>query len=312
VTLGGEGRWDHSHYENWLTTNRTRDAAQTLVVGRQASGALFLQTSSDVGPHLRLSVSGRYDVLGTRSTPDGATPLTDAKGIFSPKIGALYHLKHIVDLYANISRGFRQTNGVITDPSLPLITAWSYETGIKVDGRAIQGSLALFRTEVSNEQTFDPIRLISTSGGRSRRQGIDAEVSARVSSLIRVRGHGTVTDAKYRQLVTAGGEVLNGARVFNTARFVAAGTVEVAPERARWYAGVGTNIVGPYTPFDEPGVQLTTYALLHLTGGIRVGQAEVGLGVRNILDQHYTEVRAGGFVSPGQPRSVGGTVRYGF
>jgi outer membrane receptor protein involved in Fe transport len=312
VTLGAEGRWDHSHYENWLTVNRIRSAAQTLVVARQVSGALFLQTSSDVGPHLRLSVSGRYDIIGTRSSPDGAAPLSDTKGIFSPKIGALYHLKRIADLYANVSRGFRQTNGVITDPSLPLITAWSYETGIKVDTRAIQGSIAVFRTEVSNEQTFDPIRLTTTSGGRSRRQGIDADVGARISRLIRLRGRGTVTDAKYRQLVTAQGVVLNGGRVFNTAKFVAAGNLEVAPEGDTWHAGVATNVVGPYTPFSEPGVELATYALVHLTGGMRIGPAEVDIGVRNLLDHHYVEVRAGGFVSPGQPRSVYGTVRYGF
>jgi len=312
VTLGGEGRWDHSHYENWLTTNRSRDTAQTLVVGRQVSGALFLQTSSDVGPHLRLSVSGRYDVLGTRSTLEGEEPIIDTKGIFTPKIGALYHLKRIADLYANVSRGFRQTDGVIEDPSLPFITAWAYETGVKVDTRTIQASVALFRTDVSNEQTFDPIRLISTSGGRSRRQGIDADVTARLSSMVRVRGRGTVTDAKYRQLVTEDGDTLNGARVFNTAKFVASGNVEVAPEHAIWHAGIGTNVVGPYTPFDEPGVELSTYALLHLTGGVQIGQAEVDIGVRNLLDKHYTEVRAGGFVSPGQPRSVYGTVRYGF
>jgi len=312
VTLGGEGRWDHSHFENWLTTNRIRDSAQILVVARQVSGALFVQTSTDVGPHLRLSLGGRYDVLGTRSTPDGEVPLADTKGVFSPKIGALYHLKRIADIYANVSRGFRQTNGVIEDPSLPFITAWAYETGIKVDTRAIQASVAFFRTEVSNEQTFDPIQLISTSGGRSRRQGIDADVSARVSNVIRIRGRGTVTDAKYRQLVTEDGDTLNGARVFNTAKFVASGNVEVAPEGAIWRAGVGTNVVGPYTPFDEPGVELPTYALMHLTGGVRIGQAEVDIGVRNLLDTHYTEVRAGGFVSPGQPRSVYGTVRYGF
>jgi len=312
VTLGGEGRWDHSHFENWLTTNRIRDSAQILVVARQVSGALFVQTSTDVGPHLRLSLGGRYDVLGTRSTPDGEVPLADTKGVFSPKIGALYHLKRIADIYANVSRGFRQTNGVIEDPSLPFITAWAYETGIKVDTRAIQASVAFFRTEVSDEQTFDPIQLISTSGGRSRRQGIDADVSARVSNVIRIRGRGTVTDAKYRQLVTEDGDTLNGARVFNTAKFVASGNVEVAPEGAIWRAGVGTNVVGPYTPFDEPGVELPTYALMHLTGGVRIGQAEVDIGVRNLLDKHYTEVRAGGFVSPGQPRSVYGTVRYGF
>ena len=71
-------------------------------------------------------------------------------------------------------------------------------------------------------------------------------------------------------------------------------------------------MVGPYTPFDEPGVELPTYALVHLTGGVRVGSALFDLGVRNVLDKTYPELRAGGFVSPGQPRSVYGTVRYIF
>ena len=82
--------------------------------------------------------------------------------------------------------------------------------------------------------------------------------------------------------------------------------------RPSWRAGVGTNVVGPYTPFDEPGVELPTYALLHFTGSVRVGKTEGGVGGRNLLDKQYTEVRAGGFVSPGQPRLIYGTVRYGF
>jgi outer membrane receptor for ferric coprogen and ferric-rhodotorulic acid len=130
--------------------------------------------------------------------------------------------------------------------------------------------------------------------------------------MIRVRGRATVTDAKYRRLVTEDGDTLSGARVFNTAKFVASGDVELAPEQANWHVGVSTNLVGPYTPFDEPDVELSTYGLLHLTGGVRLGQAEVSIGVRNLLDHNYTEVRAGGFVSPGQPRSVYGSVRYGF
>src|SRR4029077_4021026 len=40
ITFGTEGRWDHSHYGNWFTTDRARDSAQTLVTARQASGAL--------------------------------------------------------------------------------------------------------------------------------------------------------------------------------------------------------------------------------------------------------------------------------
>ncbi len=93
---------------------------------------------------------------------------------------------------------------------------------------------------------------------------------------------------------------------------MAAAGLELAPELAIWQLGVSTNVVGPYTPFDEPDVELPAYALVHLTGGVRVGAALLQVGVRNLLDHVYPEVRAGGFVAPGQPRSVYGSVRYVF
>jgi outer membrane receptor protein involved in Fe transport len=45
---------------------------------------------------------------------------------------------------------------------------------------------------------------------------------------------------------------------------------------------------------------------------VRIGAALLQLGVRNLLDRTYPELRAGGFVVPGQPRSVYGSVRYDF
>lgn len=312
ITAGAEARFEHADYQNWLTSDRVRNEAQALVTARQLSGALFVQSSTDVGAHLRIDIGGRADVLGTRSTPTGGSSSSDSKGIFVPKIGALYHVRSAVDLYANVSRGFRQTDDVISDPSLPFITAWAYESGVKLHWPGIAASVAVFRTDASNEQTFNPITLESTSGGRSRRQGVDADVVARVSGGVRFTARGTVTDAKYRQLVTEDGDTLNGARIFNTAKYVASAGLELAPELAIWRVGLSTNVVGPYTPFDEPGVELPSYALVHLTGGVRVGSALFDVGVRNIFDKTYPELRAGGFVSPGQPRSVYGTVRYIF
>ncbi len=312
VTVGAEGRWDHSDYENLFTTSRLRDSTQTDVVARQASGALFLQSNSDVGPHLRVSVGGRYDVLGTRSTPEGEAAVSDTKGVFSPKLGVLYHLRRFVDLYANVSKGFRQTDGVIADPTLPFITAWAYETGAKFDARDLNLSVALFRMDVSNEQTFDPITLTSTSGGRSRRQGVEVDLRARLAPAVSVTTDWTFNDAKYRRLVTEEGDTLSGARVVNTAKYVGSAAVEVAPPPAIWLARLSTNVVGPYTPFDEPDVTLASYALLHAGGQVRIGAALLELGVRNLLDRTYPELRAGGFVVPGQPRSVYGSVRYDF
>lgn len=312
LTIGTEGRWDHSNYENWFTTDRVRDSAQTLVTARQASGALFLQSSTDLGHHFRVTLGGRYDLQDTRSAPDSGAVLSHAKGIFAPKFGALYHLPKFADLYVNVSRGFRQTDGVISDPALPFITAWAYETGLKVDARDVSGSIALYRMDVSNEQTFDPITGSSTSGGASRRQGVELEGTARVSRAITVSTDWTFNDARYRQLITADGDTLNNARVFNTAKYVGTAAVEIAPPARPWRLRVSSNVVGPYSPFDEPGVVLPSYGLLHASGGVRIGSARLELGVRNVLDRAYPELRAGGFVTPGQPRSLFGSIRYAF
>jgi iron complex outermembrane recepter protein len=304
VTLGAEGRWDHSNYQNWLTTDRVRDSAQTLVTGRQASGALFLQATEDLGRHFRLMLGGRWDLQNTQSTPPGEAATSAGKGTLSPKVGLLYHIPKVADLYANVSRGFKQTDGVIEDPTLPFITEWAYETGIKVDNPYVSGSVALFRMDVSNEQTFNPITLTSTSGGASRRQGVEVEAHLRPVPSVTVSTDWTIDDAKYQHLITADGDTLDGARVFNTAKYVGTAALDVAPLFAPWRLRISTNVLGPYSPFDEPGVELPAYGLLHASASVRAGTADVQLGVRNVLDKTYPELRAGGFVTPGQPRTV--------
>ncbi|HEY7192889.1 MAG TPA: TonB-dependent receptor [Gemmatimonadales bacterium] len=312
ITVGAESRWDHSDYENWLTTSRTRDSAQTLVTARQLSGALFVQSTTDLGHHLRLNLGGRYDAANTASTPTGEAEVSDGHGIFSPKVGALYHLPRVGDLYANVSRGFRQTDGVISDPTLGFITAWSYETGLKVDTRALNASVALFRMDVSNEQTFDPITATSTSGGKSRRRGVELQLLTQPTAGLTLSGDWTFNDARYQQLITEDGDTLNGARVFNTAKYVGVLSAEVTPAKSTWHLRISGNVVGPYSPFDEPGVELPAYGLLHASAGIDVGQAEVEAGVRNVLDHAYPELAAGGFVAPGQPRAVFASLHYRF
>ncbi len=80
MTVGAEGRYDHADYENWLTTARIRDEAQDVVAARQLSGALFLQTSTDVSRRLRFDAGARFDVIGTRSTVEGKPPASVGAG----------------------------------------------------------------------------------------------------------------------------------------------------------------------------------------------------------------------------------------
>src|SRR5215210_5691260 len=312
ITLGTEGRWDHSDYDNYLTQARVRQAPQNLVEARQLSGALFAQSSIDLSSRVRINAGARFDAFDTRSSPDSAAPVSAEQSIFSPKLGALYQFRPELQVYANVSRGFRQTDGVVNQPSLAMITAWSYESGVKLGWSRVQASLTLFRMDVSNEQTFNPITLTTTSGGRSRRQGVELGARAGITPAVTLEGELTLNDAKYRALVTEDGDTLTGAKVFNTAKYFGSAAVEAGPPAARWRIRLGSNVVGPYTPFEADGAELPAYALFHLSGTVGIGHTELQLGVRNLFDHTYPELRAGDFVAPGQPRSVYATARYGW
>jgi outer membrane receptor protein involved in Fe transport len=316
VTLGGEGRWDKSGYENYFTTARARDSAALLVDARQLSGAVFLQSHVDLTSRLRADIGARYDELSTRSAPvdpnQTTGTVTASHGVLSPKVGSLLKVAPWLGAYVNVSRGFRSTDGVISDPTLAPVTAWSYETGLKFDGERVTASADVFRMDVSNEQTFNPLNGNVSNGGSSRRRGLELDLRAPVATIGTFTADWTFLDARYRSLTVeddAGSLVLDGVRVYNTATYVGAAAYTLAPVDAKWRLRIGGNWVGRYAPFDEPGVLLGGYGLLHLSGTARLGAVELDLGVRNVLDRAYPELVAGHIVSPGQPRAVFVTIR---
>jgi len=74
---------------------------------------------------------------------------------------------------------------------------------------------------------------------------------------------------------------------------------------APWVVRVGGSWVGPYSPFDEPGMVLGAYGLMHVSARVNVSKSAVlNLGIRNVLDRVYPELVAGGLVAPGEPRSA--------
>ena len=315
VTAGVEGRFDHSRYENWQDSARTRLDPQERDTGEQLSGATFVQARIDAGQRLTLSVGARYDALRTRVEPVDGESTSDSHGTFSPKLGVLVKLTPVLAAYANASRGFRAPDNINTFPTLGLITAWSYEGGLKFDKSRVSATAAAFQVDVSDEQQFSDICACSVSGGASRRRGVELSGEARIARPVTVSTDWTINDAKYRSFTTEDGDVLTDeVRVFNTARYVGIAAIAVSqPGSGAWTVRLSTNVVGPYTPFDEePGFELPAYALLHLSGRVRFAKADLEVGVRNLLDREYPELRAGGFVAPGQPRSFVANIRYTF
>jgi len=316
ITFGGETRWDRSHYQNYFTTARVRDSVAELVTGRQILAAPFLQSYLNLTDRLRLDIGARYDFLTTHSIPDGGSSESASHGVFSPKFGALVHVAPPLGVYGNVSRGFRSSDGVIGDPTLVPITAWAYETGVKMDYKGSSASAALFRMDVSNEQTFNPVTLESTSGGASRRQGLELDWrTSAIHEMATLSGDWTFNDARYRSIVAGPGEggeppvALNGLRVYNTSKYLGTAALDLTIPASTWRVRISGNWVGGYSPFDQPGVVLGGYGLAHLSLSWTLGALGADLGVRNLFDRAYPELVAGDVVSPGQPRTVFITLR---
>jgi len=314
LTVGTEGRWDRSHYENYFTTARARDSVNAIATGRQISGAVFAQSHYDATERLRLDLGARFDEIGTQSAPAGELTTAASHGIFSPKLGALVRLAQGLGVYANASRGFRSSDGIIIDPTLEPIVVWNYETGLKydgaLDGRVLTATATVFRMDVSNEQTFNPLTGQANNGGESRRQGLEIETRVPLTHVVAITADWTFLDARYRHLTAeseSGNEppaVLDGLRVYNTARYVGTAALELAPTRSWWRVQLAGNWVGPYSPFDEPGQVVGAYGLAHVSGFAQWGRLGIKVGVRNLFDRAYPELIAGHVIDPGQPRAL--------
>ncbi|HWZ57999.1 MAG TPA: TonB-dependent receptor [Gemmatimonadaceae bacterium] len=333
ITLGADTRYAQAHYQNWAEQpGAFRQDATPLAIAqpaRQTSEGLYLQTGFDVTKYARLDLGGRVDQVTTsvrQPQQDSlgnlllGQPFHDSqysKGIFSPKTGLL--IRPFVDLgqpgiglFVDVSRGFRQTDGVITDVQLPFITVWDYETGIKLDEGPLTLDAALFRMDVSNEQSFDPALNQSIGGGQSRRNGLDVTANVRIVPGVTATTDFTILHAFYTHFVDPNDGIdYSGRPVFNTSKYMGAAFVNVALPSQIWEAHLGANFQGPYTPFEEIGVLRPGFVLFNVAAGVHMNPRTLFMvGVRNLFDTNYRELESGGQVTPGQGRAVYATVQY--
>jgi outer membrane receptor protein involved in Fe transport len=332
ITLGVDARYTSATYDNYAesSTGYRVDSAAVVIASpaQQLSGGMFVQAGLDVTKYVRLNVGARIDQLSTTvhqpqvDTSGALLPGTDynsqhAKGIFSPKSGILIRpfagIGHPnFGVFANVSRGFRQTDGVISDPTLPFVTVWDYETGLRFDVGHWSLDASLFRMDVSNEESFDPALNTVIGGGQSRRNGLDVAANGRLAPGVTADVSATVLHGFYTHFVNPDDGVdYSGMPIFNTSRYVAAAHVDIDIPGEIWMAQVGTNLQGAYTPFEEPGILRPGFALFSVAGGLKLSsKTQLTVGVRNLLDVRYRELESGGQATPGEGRALYVNMRY--
>jgi outer membrane receptor protein involved in Fe transport len=303
VAIGIDYQGSAADYDRYFTTRRARDSASTQFNATYFLLAPVIDAHINLSSSVSLGVGGRLDRMAFSSRAPGDARASDRHVIATPKVSLVYRMTPSVSAYAAFNGGFRAADGVAEDPRLEPSREWATEVGIHRTGSRFEGSAALFNVDVRNEQTINPVTLDASATGSSRRRGAEADARVGITHGIALFTHATFNDAHYTTLLTDDGDNLAGINVFGVAKSTVEGGVDFDARGVRGSAWVA--YTGPFTPIGEPDARTASYALLHLRATVPLGGAwSAGIGVQNVLDTKYPEVRASGFISPGQPRTL--------
>jgi outer membrane cobalamin receptor len=311
IAIGLDYRGTLARYDRYFTTQRHRDSTENRIDADFFDVAPVAEVHLNFTDAFTLGIGARLDLLGYGSKErDEGTRISDTHFVATPKLSAIYRFTPQVSGYASFNGGFRASDGVIADPSLEPIREWASEVGLRSMTQRFEGSVAAYWMNVEREQTFDPISLTSTSNGRSRRRGVEADGRVALTRVMALFAHGTFNDAKYQQLLTEEGENLDGVDVYGVARSTLEGGIDF--DRNGFAGSLWAAYTGPFTPINEPDVRTESYTLAHFRATVPLGrQFFAAVGVQNLFDTKAVELRAAGFVSPAQPRTFLVTLRYG-
>ena len=303
IVVGADYQLAGASYDRYFTTQRTRDSTFEQFDATYFLVAPFVCAHFKLAQNFSMGIGARLDRLSYASTPEGDVRSSDVHIVASPKLSAMYHFPPSFSAYAGVNGGFRSADGVAANPSLTPSQELASEIGLRADASTFEGSLAWFNVDVRHEQTIDPLTLTASADGKSRRRGFELDARVSVVKSAAVFTHATFNDAHYVHLVTDEGDDLSGANVFGVSKSTVEGGVDFEKRGVR--GSVWAAYTGPFTPVGEPDTRTDGFTLLHVRATAPLGTKwSVGVGVQNILDTRYPELRAAGFVSPGQPRTM--------
>jgi iron complex outermembrane recepter protein len=123
----------------------------------------------------------------------------------SPRIGVVYSLNDVVNLYGNISTGFQtpQSSELSINPDLTPLTVYNYETGIKArfkEGHSID--LSVFYMKVKDEivqSIGENFESSYNNAGKSEKQGIELSGKFQVLKGLFTGGSYTYSDFTFKE-----------------------------------------------------------------------------------------------------------------
>jgi len=329
VLIGMEYEKHRGHNQQWQTGtsvaygidiwrpvyDKPRPAFVTYTnsASSEKSWAVNLQDQIHLTDRLITTVGARYERIITfgRNNLTQAVTSDYTRDAVVPRIGLLYKLTPEVNLFTNASRSFKP-NGVVesTGAAQSPEKGIGYEIGAKFDllnGR-LGATLAAFHITKQNVLTAHPDPMITDriTVGQQRSQGVDLQVSGKMTSALRLIAAYAYVNAKVTQdnnTPNTTGNRLAGVPWHNASLLAVyrMNAVEL---------GGSINHVGARRASNSSTFELPSYRTVDLfTRWQMTDTVDVTLNLNNVFNRrYYPRGWQTSFGLPGDPRNIKLTV----
>jgi outer membrane receptor protein involved in Fe transport len=214
-------------------------------------------------------------------------------GLPSPRLLTAFRVSERWSLFASYGRGLRAPEarsilgGKLTASDVELsrykggtprvFPSDAVEVGGRYAGRRFAAGLALFGTWIDRELVFDHVSAVNLELNRTRRLGVELDLTARPLDWLELRQDLTLTHARFVQ---------SGAPVPLAPPVLSATTMTLVHPRG-YRAGARLQVVGPRAL--PHGARSSAYALLDLSVGYRAGPLQLDLQLDNVTNARWKE-----------------------
>ncbi|AYH45663.1 TonB-dependent siderophore receptor [Azoarcus sp. DN11] len=274
--------------------------------------AVFVEDALRVGETLTLVAGLRHDRIAVaRDELVSGQDFDKRFNANAVRLGAVHALTPATSLYAQASTGSDPVTSLVSlnlaNRNFDLTHARQTEAGVKQSLDALHGewTAAAFHIRKDDIVTRDPANPgISVQGGTQSSRGIEITASIEPVRTWRIDANATVLDARFDELVEAGGASRAGNTPANVPERLA--NLWVSHVGAGWDAGIGARYVGKRYGDNANTLRLDAYTVLDATLGWHLDpRTALRLNLRNLTDRLYATAAYGSTqVLLGAPRSV--------
>ncbi len=287
--------------------------------------SVFVEDALTIAPRLTLVAGGRYDYfkMDRVAVDRNLAQETGFTRLFEPvsgRAGLVFDVAGRTQLFGQITSAVAPVSTVLvmsaTNSRFELTSGRSVEGGIKstlADGR-VELTASVFDTKQDEILTRDPNNPnITIQGGTLASTGIEVSASVTPTTSLRVDGYASLMNARFEELIEAGGVDRAGNVPPNVPERSAGVWVTFQPRNGPVTIGAGIRGQGQFFGNNANTNKVAGYALVDAQVAWRVGRGDLTLRGKNLTDAFHVEwALTSTQMMIGAPRSIEAAYRFRF